>query len=215
MIARPRPVLRRCEGLTALETAAVLFITAIVAVPLLAIAARIVALPVEWQADMEAARDAREILRQVADDARQASCVRLFVTGDDPEASSTRWMFTWVDYTLSVSNTSPVSNRLFEVRYSRREDDAAWVREETVSEVVEAAVCLDGDVVRVKQRPKEEKIIGPVAYFDIGLTPIPGEGTNRCIVEAHVQPSRPEGAPIQKIAAMMRPDDARCEQPPQ
>ena len=214
MIARPRPVLRPGEGLTALETAAVLFITAIVAVPLLAIAARIVALPVEWQADMEAARDAREILRQVADDARQASCVRLFVIEDDPEASSTRWMFTWVDYT-SVDYTSRGSNRLFEVQYSRREDDAAWVREETVSEVVEAAVCLDGDVVRVKQRPKEEKIIGPVAYFDIGLTPIPGEGTNRCIVEAHVQPSRPEGSPIQKIAAMMRPDDARCEQPPQ
>lgn len=209
MIARPRHVLRPCEGLTALETAAVLFITAIVAVPLLAITARIVALPVEWQADMEAARDAREILRQVADDARQASCVRLFLIEDDPEASSTQWMFTWVDY------TSPVSNRLFEVRYSRREDDAAWVREETVSEVVDAAVCLDGDVVRVKQRPKEEKIIGPVPYFDISLTPIPGEGTNRCIVYARVQPSRPEGAPIQKIAAMMRPDDARCEQPPQ
>ena len=209
MIARPRPVLRRCEGLTALETAAVLFITAIVAVPLLTIAARIVALPVEWQADMEAARDAREILRQVADDARQASCVRLFVIEDDPEASSTHWTFTWVDY------TSPVSNRLFEVQYSRREDDAAWVREETVSEVVDAAVCLDGDVVRVKQLPREEKIIGPVAYFDISLTPIPGEGTNRCIVKAHVQPSRPEDAPIQEIAAMMRPDDARCEQPPQ
>lgn len=208
MIARPRPVLRRCEGLTALETAAVLFITAIVAVPLLAIAARIVALPVEWQADMEAARDAREIMRQVADDARQASCVRLSVIEDDPEASSTQWTFTWVDHAISPE-------RLFEVIYSRREDDAAWVREETVSEVEAAEVCLDGDVVRVKQISEEEKIIGPVAYFDIGLTPIPGEGTNRCIVKAHVQPSRPEDAPIQEIAAMMRPDDARCEQPPQ
>ena len=208
MIARPRPVLRPCEGLTALETAAVLFITAIVAVPLLAISAQIVALPVEWQADMEAARDAREILRQVADDARQASCVRLFVIEDDPEASSIHWMFTWVDY-------ASTSYWLFEVKYSRREDDAAWVREETVSKVEEAAVCLDGDVVRVKQLYKEEKIIGPVAYFNISFALVPDVGTYRCIVYGRVQPSRPEGAPIQKIAAMMRPDDADCEQPPQ
>lgn len=204
MIARPRPVLRRCEGLTALETAAVLFITAIVAVPLLAIAARIVALPVEWQADMEAARDAREILRQVADDARQASCVRLFVTGDDPEASSTQWTFTsWKDYAEEI---------YFVVTYYVEDNVVVReVREESLSNVMDSDVGCS--TIGVPSQPPRK--IGPVAYFDIGLTPIPGEGTNRCIVEAHVQPSRPEGAPIQKIAAMMRPDDARCEQPPQ
>ena len=196
-----------------METAAVLFITAIVAVPLLAIAAQIIALPVEWQANMEAARDAREILRQVADDARQASCFqenmrRTSNLEDDPEASSTYWMFTWVDYASSP-------NRLFEVKYSRREDDAAWVREETVSEVGEgAAVCVDGNTVRVSQLSKEEKTIGPVAYFDIGLTLIPGGRTDRCIVYASVRPSRPEDALTQDIAAMMRPDTAQCEQPP-
>ena len=217
MIARPRPALRPCEGLTALETAAVLFITAIVAVPLLAIAAQIVALPVEWQANMEAARDAREILRQVADDARQASCFqenmrRTSDLEDDPEASSTYWMFTWVDY---ASDYASSPNRLFEVKYSRREDDAAWVREETVSKVGEgAAVCVDGNTVRVSQLSKEEKTIGPVAYFDIGLTPLPGRGTDRCIVHASVRPSRPEDALTQVIAAMMRPDNAQCEQPP-
>lgn len=204
MIARPRPVLRRCEGLTALETAAVLFITAIVAVPILAIAARIVALPVEWQADMEAARDAREILRQVADDARQASCVRVFVTGDDPEASSTQWTFTsWKDYE---------EGSYFVVTYHVEDNVVVReVREESLSNVMDSDVGCS--TIGVPSQPPRK--IGPVAYFDISLTPIPGEGTNRCIVEAHVQPSRPEGAPIQKIAAMMRPDDARCEQPPQ
>ena len=221
MIARPRPVFRPCEGLTALETAAVLFITAIVAVPLLAIAAQIVAIPVEWQANMEAARDAREILRQVADDARQASCFqenmrRTSNLEDDPEASSTYWMFTWVDYASDyASDSASIPNRLFEVKYSRREDDAAWVREETISKVGEgAAVCVDGNTVRVSQLSKEEKTIGPVAYFDIGLTPIPGGRMDRCIVHASVRPSRPEDALTQDIAAMMRPDNAQCEQPP-
>ena len=203
MIARPRPVLRPGEGLTALETAAVLFITAIVAVPLLAIAARIVALPVEWQADMEAARDAREILRQVADDARQASCVRLFGIEDDPEASSTYWTFISRDYLKEI---------YFVVTYYVEDNVVVReVREESLSNVIDSGV--ECSTIGVLFQPPRK--IGPVAYFDISLTPIPGEGTNRCIVKAHVQPSRPEGAPIQEIAAMMRPDDAQCEQPPQ
>ena len=204
MIARPRPVFRPCEGLTALETAAVLFITAIVAVPLLAIAAQIVTLPVEWQANMEAARDAREILRQVADDARQASCFqentrRTPDLEDDPETSSTYWMFTWVDYEKQM---------YFVVEY--HVEDNVVVREELVSNVVDSDVGCTA--IGNPSRPPQK--IGPVAYFDIGLTPLPGRGTDRCIVHASVRPSRPEDALTQDIAAMMRPDTAQCEQPP-
>lgn len=209
MIARPRPVFRPCEGLTALETAAVLFITAIVAVPLLAIAAQIVALPVEWQANMEAARDAREILRLVADDARQASCFqenmrRTPDLEDDSEASSTYWMFTWVDYDY----TRP---RYFVVEYHIEDNVVVReVREESVSNVMDSDVGCTA-IGNLSRPPRK---IGPVAYFDIGLTPIPGRGTDRCIVYARVQPSRPEDALPQDIAAMMRPDNAQCEQPP-
>ena len=207
MIARPRPVFRPCEGLTALETAAVLFITAIVAVPLLAIAAQIVTLPVEWQANMEAARDAREILRQVADDARQASCFqenmrRTSDLEDDPEASSTYWMFTWVDYEKPM---------YFVVEYYVEDNVVVReVREESVSNV------MDSDVgcTTIGNPPRPPRKIGPVAYFDIGLTPIPGGRMDRCIVHASVRPSRPEDALTQVIAAMMRPDTAQCEQPP-
>ena len=209
MIARPRPAFRPCEGLTALETAAVLFITAIVAVPLLAIAAQIVALPVEWQANMEAARDAREILRQVADDARQASCFqenmrRTSDLEDDLETSSTYWMFTWVDYDYEMP-------RYFVVEYHVEDNVVVReVREESVSNVMDSDVgCTTiGNLSRPPQK------IGPVAYFDIGLTPIPGGRMDRCIVHASVRPSRPEDALTQVIAAMMRPDNAQCEQPP-
>lgn len=213
MIARPRPVFRPCEGLTALETAAVLFITAIVAVPLLAIAAQIVALPVEWQANMEAARDAREILRQVADDARQASCFqenmrRTPDLEDDPEASSTYWTFTWVDYANPVDYEKQM---YFVVEYYVEDNVVVReVREESVSNVMDSDVgCTAiGNLSRPPQK------IGPVAYFDIGLTPIPGGRMDRCIVHASVRPSRPEDALTQVIAAMMRPDTAQCEQPP-
>ena len=215
MIARPRPVFRPCEGLTALETAAVLFITAIVAVPLLAIAAQIVALPVEWQANMEAARDAREILRQVADDARQASCFqenmrRTPDLEDDPETSSTYWMFTWVDYAnwVDYGDEKPM---YFVVEYYVEDNVVVReVREESVSNVMDSDVgCTTiGNLSRPPQK------IGPVAYFDIGLTPIPGGRMDRCIVHASVRPSRPEDALTQDIAAMMRPDNAQCEQPP-
>lgn len=207
MIARPRPVFRPCEGLTALETAAVLFITAIVAVPLLAIAAQIVALPVEWQANMEAARDAREILRQVADDARQASCFqenmrRTPDLEDDPEASSTYWTFTWVDYERPM---------YFVVEYHIEDNVVVReVREESVSNVMDSDVGCTA--IGNPSRPPRK--IGPVAYFDIGLTPLPGRGTDRCLVYARVQPSRLEDALTQVIAAMMRPDTAQCEQPP-
>lgn len=204
MIARPRPVLRPCEGLTALETAAVLLITAIVAVPLLAIATRIVALPVEWQANMEATRDAREVLRQVADDARQASCVRQFGIEEDPEASSTHWTFTWMDY---------LKEKYFVVEYHVEDDVVVReVHSESFSNVMHSdARC---STIGVLFGPPRR--MGPVAHFDIRFTPVPVDGTDdRCIVNARVKPSRPEDAPIQEIAAMMRPDNAQCEHPPQ
>ena len=205
MIARLRPPLSSCKGLTALETAVVLFITAIVAVPLLAVAGRVVTLPVEWRANVEAARDAREILRQVADDARQASCIEAGVssisdTEDNTGTSSEYWRFTWVDYT---------DNQSFEVEYSRPED--AVIRKETVNGGVTAEPCeLGGPLIS-----EEKKTIGSVEHFGIFVTPIPNGGMLKCLVVAEVRPSPPRNATMQKVAAMMRPDIADCQQLPQ
>lgn len=206
MIARPRPVLSSCEGLTALETAVVLFITAIVAVPLLAVAGWVVTLPVEWRADVEAARDAREILRQVADDARQASCIEAGVSDtsdaeDNTGTSSEYWRFTWVDYT---------DRRSFEVEYSRPED--AVIRKETVNGGVTAEPCelAEGPLIS-----EEKKTIGSVEHFGIFVTPIPNGGMLKCLVIAEVRPSPPRNATKQEVAAMMRPDNADCQQLPQ
>lgn len=204
MIARLHPALSSCEGLTALETAVVLFITAIVAVPLLATAGRVVALPVEWQANVEATRDAREVLRQVADDARQASsfsseCAR-DTSGpqDDPEEPSKCWTFTWDDYTANCSLI---------VRYSHREDDAVE-REETISRIKERETAGTCTILEGSQLSEEEKTIGSAEYFDIGVTPTPDE--EKCLIGASVIPSRPENALMQEIVAMMRPDNAQC-----
>lgn len=203
MIACPRPARSSCEGLTALETAVVLFITAIVAVPLLATAWWVVDLPVKWRANVEAARDAREILRQVADDARQASC---FSTEDmsqvpDPEngaAALSTWTFTWVDYTPPL--------RFFEVEYSHLRD--AVVRKETISVIDED---IPEDQCEPAEGPQISETIWSVAYFDIIPVQVLSGDTYRCLIHATVRPSRPESALLQKIAAMMRPDNARCE----
>lgn len=209
MIARLHPALSSCEGLTALETAVVLFITAIVAVPLLATAGRVVALPVEWRANVEAARDAREVLRQVADDARQASCFEAVVsstpdTEDNTGTSSEYWRFTWVDYTDGKS---------FNVRYDYHREDGDVVREETISTIGEDGTAEPCKLAGGSQLSEEEKTIGFVEHFDIGVTPTPDE--EKCLIGARVKPSRPENALMQEIAAMMRPDDANCQQLPQ
>lgn len=207
MIARLHPPLSSCEGLTALETAVVLFITAIVAVPLLATAGRVVALPVEWQANVEAARDAREVLRQVADDARQASsfsseCDR-DASGpeDDPEEPSKCWTFTWDDYTAKCSLI---------VRYSHGEDDAVE-REETISGITENETAGTCTILEGSQLSEDAKTIGSVEHFEVDVTPIPNRGIRKCLIVAEVRPSMPVQQEIQKIAAMMRPDNARCE----
>lgn len=202
MIACPRPARSSCEGLTALETAVVLFITAIVAVPLLATAGWVVDLPVEWRANVEAARDAREVLRQVADDARQASCFQEVVShpsGDGTDASGTSWEFTWVDYT---------SHRFFEVHYSHLEDDI--VREETISRIGEDAIAQPCSPPKdLHQLSREAKIIGSVVYFDILRH---NRNASRCIILAKVSLSQPGDASIQyrETPAMMRPDNAEC-----
>lgn len=204
MIARLHPSLSSCEGLTALETAVVLFITAIVAVPLLATAGRVVALPVEWRANVEATRDAREVLRRVADDARQASCFieagvsNTSDTEDNTGTSSEYWRFTWVDYT---------DDRSFEVDYYQ--EDGAVKREETISDNGIEEQCK---MAEVPQLLGERETIGSVEYFEIYVTPIPN---GECLIGASVIPSRPENALMQEIAAMMRPDNAMCEQLPQ
>ena len=187
-----------------METAVVLFITAIVAVPLLATAGRVVALPVEWQANVEAAHDAREVLRQVADDARQASsfsseCDRdASVPEDDPEEPSKCWTFTWNDYTAKCSLI---------VRYSHGEDDAVE-REETISEITKNETAGTCTILEGSQLSEDAKTIGSVEYFDIRRH---NRGMPRCLILAEVIPSRPENALMQEIAAMMRPDNARCE----
>lgn len=208
MIARLRPALFSCEGLTALETAVVLFITAIVAVPLLAVAGWVVTLPVEWRANVEAARDAREILRRVADDARQASCIEAGVssisdtednTGTSSEYWRFTWKFTWVDYT---------DRRSFVVRYSYREDGPVVRREETFIEMGEEnRACVDEETFEAPQPSKSTEF--SVAYFAINPTPIP----DGCLIGANVIPSWPKNAPMQEIAAMMRPDIVECQQP--
>ena len=208
MIARLRPVLSSCEGLTALETAVVLFITAIVAVPLLAVAGWVVTLPVEWQANVEAARDAREILRQVADDARQAEAVvsNTFGPEDDTDTFSKCWRFTWMDYT---------DERFFEVSYYYRENGPV-VREETISQIEEDVTAETCELAEALPIPEEKKIIESVEYFEIDFTPIWNGGAFKCLVRAEVRLSRPENArPLrQEIAAMMRPDNADCQQLP-
>ena len=208
MIACPRPARSSCEGLTALETAVVLFITAIVAVPLLATAGWVVALPVEWRANVEAARDARKILRQVADDARQASsfsteCDReTRDLGDVPEEPSECWTFTWNDYTARC---------FLIVRYSYREDGAV-VRGETINELEEDVTAGACKLLGALQFPEEGKTIGSVDHFEIGVTPIPNGDNLKCLIGARVRLSRSENFrnPEMDIAAMMRPDNVEC-----
>ena len=153
---------------------------------------------------MEAARDAREVLRQVADDARQASsfsseCAR-DTSGpeDDPEEPSKCWTFTWDDYTANCSLI---------VRYSHREDDAI-VREETISTIEEDGTTEPCKLAEVSQLSRERKTIGSVEYFRVYVTPIPNG--DKCLVRAEVRPSMPVQQKIREIAAMMRPDIAQC-----
>ena len=118
-----RRLLGSWRGLTLLETAAVMLIVAILTVPLVAVASRLIVLPAEWQENLGAVRDARESLHLVASDARQSAC---YTEGDSEGEYGT---FTWTDYSETVA-------RRFSVRYfsnTRHPDGSrSLVREETV-----------------------------------------------------------------------------------
>ena len=81
-----------------------MLIVAILTVPLVAVAGRLIVLPVEWQENLGEVRDSREALHWVASDARQAAC---FTEGDSENDYGT---FKWTDYTETPA-------REFSVRY--------------------------------------------------------------------------------------------------
>ena len=137
------------QGLTLLETAAVMLIVAILTVPLVAVASRLIVLPAEWQENLGAVRDAREALHLVASDARQAAC---YTEGNSVDDYGT---FTWTDYSETVG-------RSFSVRYysdgtqpdgSRslmREEavDASPARSMHIGSVWEFNISQDGRLIR-------------------------------------------------------------------
>ena len=141
----PRPtLLGSSQGLTLLETAAVLLIVAILAVPLVGVASRLIVLPVEWQENLGAMRDAREALHWVASDARQAAC---FKEGTDNDEHGT---FTWTDYT-----ETPV--RKFSVLYYL-DTEGNLMRKETV----DASPPRTTDIGRVEEfeiQPPDGRLI--------------------------------------------------------
>ena len=123
MTASRRARLGPWSGLTLLETAAVMLIMAVLAVPLVAVAGRFITLPVQWQENLGDVRDAREALHWVASDARQAACF------SEPQFEGYLGTFEWTDYTETPA-------RHFSVRYSLGAPDAdgrqELVRAETV-----------------------------------------------------------------------------------
>ena len=144
-----RRVLGSSQGLTLLETAAVMLIVAILTVPLVAVAGRLIVLPVEWQENLGTVRDAREALHLVASDARQAAC---YIEGDSENDYGT---FKWTDYTETPA-------RSFSVRYysdtARSDGSRNLMREETVDaspqrtipigEVEEFSIRQEGRLIR-------------------------------------------------------------------
>lgn len=130
MTHRLSPLLRSQSGLTVLETAAVVFIVSIIVVPLLAIGSQFLILPVEWRANVTAMRDAREAVKWVADDARQAMSFTPEL--DQPDYGK----FEWIDYTVTPFQK-------FSVRYFYEADtDSLW-REETVDSITTKRVVID------------------------------------------------------------------------
>ena len=125
MIATRRARMGPWSGLTLLETAAVMLIVAILAVPLVAVAARLIVLPVEWQNNLGDVRDAREALHWVASDARQAACYT------ESQFEGSLGTFEWTDYTETPA-------REFSVRYSLTTPDADGRQELMRAETVDA-----------------------------------------------------------------------------
>ena len=149
MTASRHSLLGSWRGLTLLETAAVMLIVAILTVPLVAVASRLIVLPAEWQVNLGTVRDAREALHLVASDARQAAC---FTEGNSLDYYGT---FKWTDYTESET-------RRFSVRYysdaTQPDESRSLMREETVNasparsmhigSVREFSIRQDGRLIR-------------------------------------------------------------------
>ena len=170
-----RRLLGSSQGLTLLETAAVMLIVAILTVPLVAVAGRLIVLPVEWQENLGTVRDAREALHWVASDARQAAC---YMEGEFVGDYGT---FTWTDYTETPA-------REFRVRYysdtARSDGSHNLLREETID-----------------ASPPRTIRIGDVSEFSIS----PDDRLVRAWVKIPSWAEEGSDAPLLGISALMRP----------
>ena len=170
-----RRLLGSWRGLTLLETAAVMLIVAILTVPLVAVAGRLIVLPVEWQENLGEVRDSREALHWVASDARQAAC---FTEGDSENDYGT---FTWTDYTEPPA-------REFRVHYyldtAQTDGPRILVREETVDALPSRRISI-GDVEGFKVT-REDRLI----RAEVRIPSWAEEGSD---------------SPLLGISAMMRP----------
>ena len=170
-----RRVLGSSQGLTLLETAAVMLIVAILTVPLVAVAGRLIVLPVEWQENLGTVRDAREALHLVASDARQAAC---YIEGDSENDYGT---FKWTDYTETPA-------REFSVRYYSETAHSNGSRNLLREEIVDAS-------------PPRTIPIGDVEEFSIS----PEDRLIRAWVKIPSWAEEGSDAPLLGISAMMRP----------
>ncbi|MDE2822974.1 MAG: hypothetical protein OXK79_05660 [Chloroflexota bacterium] len=170
-----RRVLGSSQGLTLLETAAVMLIVAILTVPLVAVAGRLIVLPVEWQENLGTVRDAREALHLVASDARQAAC---YIEGDSENDYGT---FKWTDYTETPA-------RSFSVRYYSDTAHSDGSRNLLREEIVDAS-------------PPRTIPIGDVSEFGISLE----QRLIRAWVKIPSWAEEGSDAPLLGISVLMRP----------
>ncbi len=170
-----RRVLGSSQGLTLLETAAVMLIVAILTVPLVAVAGRLIVLPVEWQENLGEVRDSREALHLVASDARQAAC---YIEGDSKNDYGT---FKWTDYTETPA-------REFRVRYYSDTPHSNGSRNLLREEIVDVSpprTIPIGNVEEFSIRPE-----GRLIRAWVRIPTLPGEGPDASLLQ---------------IAALMRP----------
>jgi hypothetical protein len=152
-----------------------MLIMAILTVPLVAIAGRLIVLPVEWQENLGQVRDAREALHWVASDARQAACFTAGGTEDDYGT------FKWTDYTETPA-------REFSVRYYSDTTHSDGSRNLLRDEIVNAS-------------PPRTIRIGDVSEFSIS----PDDRLVRAWVKIPSWAEENSDAPLLGISALMRP----------
>ena len=170
-----RRALGSWQGLTLLETAAVMLIVAILTVPLVAVANRLIVLPVEWQENLGEVRDAREALHWIASDARQAACFT--AAGSESDYGT----FTWTDY-------SETPAREFSVRYYADTAHSDGSRNLLREEIVDAS-------------PPRTISVGDVEEFSIRLE----DRLIRAWVKVPSWAEEASDAPLLGISALMRP----------